>query len=190
MLYYSPQIWCSDDMDPVERLSIQEGTAMLYPVSAIGSHVAKSPNDISGREVSFESRAVAAMFGTFGYELDVTKLSEDELKQIPKQIARYKSIRRLILDGEYYRIASYRENKEYDAYMMVSEDKKEAFMIYMQVLSKAFSRSRLLRLEGLDSDMKYDVNGKVYDGDVLMNAGFLIPGSKDFEAQFIKITAV
>ncbi|WP_330389935.1 GH36 C-terminal domain-containing protein [Butyrivibrio hungatei] len=74
--------------------------------------------------------------------------------------------------------------------MIVSEDKKEAFMIYMQVLSKAFSRSRLLRLEGLDSDMKYDVNGKVYDGDVLMNAGLLIPGSNDFEAQFIKITAV
>lgn len=190
MLYYSPQIWCSDDMDPVERLSIQEGTAMLYPVSAIGSHVAKSPNDISGREVSFESRAVAAMFGTFGYELDVTKLSEDELKQIPDQIDRYKSIRRLILDGEYYRLASYRENKEYDAYMIVSEDKREAFMIYMQVLSKPYSRSRLLRLEGLDSDMKYDVNGKVYDGDVLMNAGLLIPGSKDFEAQFIKITAV
>lgn len=190
MLYYSPQIWCSDDMDPVERLSIQEGTAMLYPISAIGSHVAKSPNDISWREVSFESRAVAAMFGTFGYELDVTRLSENELKQIPEQITRYKSIRRLILDGDYYRIASYRENKEYDAYMIVSADKKEAFMVYMQVLSKPNSRSRLLRLEGLDCEQRYDVNGTIYYGDALMNAGLLIPRSKDFEARFIRITAV
>jgi alpha-galactosidase len=187
MLYYSPQIWCSDDMDPVERLSIQEGTAMLYPVSAIGSHVAKSPNDISWRSVSFESRAVAAMFGTFGYELDITKLPEEERNQIPGQIERYKSVRKLILEGNYYRIASYRENKEYDAYMIVSGDKKEAFMVYMQVLSKPNSISRRVKLQGLDPEVHYDVNGAIYGGDVLMNAGLPVQRKKDFEAQFVRI---
>lgn len=89
MLYFSPQIWCSDDTDAVERLVIQEGTALLYPLSAIGAHVSDCPNHTVGRNTPFETRGHVALAGTFGYELDITKIPEEDRKLIPEQVAMY-----------------------------------------------------------------------------------------------------
>ncbi|MCR5778110.1 MAG: alpha-galactosidase [Lachnospiraceae bacterium] len=194
MLYYSPQIWCSDDMDPVERLAIHEGTALLYPLSTIGSHVCKGKNDITGRKVPFKTRGISAMTGTFGYELDLTQISEEDRKAIPSQLKEYRAIQHLVQTGDYYRIASYRTNGRYDAFMNVSKDKKEAYLMYMQVLARPNDKGQRICLKGLDPDMRYEVEcedrKETYKGDVLMNVGFILPCIReDFSAVMIKISA-
>ena len=104
MLYYTPQIWCSDNTDAIERLKIQYGTSFGYPVSAMGSHVSAVPNHQTRRTTPFSTRGCVAMAGTFGYELDITKLTEEEKEQVRKQICRFKKYYDLIQYGEYYRL--------------------------------------------------------------------------------------
>ena len=157
MLYYSPQIWCSDDTDAVERLMIQEGTSLIYPLSTMGAHVSVVPNHVVGRSTSFETRGNVALAGTFGYELDITKLDDKDKAHIPHQIALYHKYNDLIRRGDYYRIASYRENHLYDCYEVVSKDKTEALITYVQVLKVPEDRSRILRIPGLDPDKEYAV---------------------------------
>ena len=147
MLYYSPQLWCSDDTDGVERLSIQEGTQLLYPLSAIGAHVSDCPNHATGRNTPFDTRAKVAMAGTFGYELDITEIPEADRKEISSQIALYKKYGSLIREGDYYRLASYRENHLYDCIEVVSKDKETALLTYVQVLAEPNMPSRRILLQ-------------------------------------------
>lgn len=194
MLFYSPQIWCSDDTDALERLTIQEGTAMLYPMSAIGSHVSSCPNHIVGRETPWDMRGDVALAGTFGYELDVTKLNENELRIVSRQINTYRKYCELIQKGDYYRIASYSVNLLYDCWQIVSKDKKESLVVYVQVKAVPNSHSRCIRLSGLKEENKYNVyteieescvnkdNDKqiympsgVYSGAQLMYMGIYLP---------------
>lgn len=191
MLYYSPQIWCSDDTDAIERLQIQEGTQLLYPVSAIGAHVSDCPNHITGRVTPFQTRGITALAGTFGYELDITKISEEERGMVPGQIAAYKKYAPLIREGDYYRIASYRENHLYDCYEIVSKDKLQAAVFLVQVLHEPGRKSRRIRLQGLDAHTLYEVDGKRYTGETLMYAGLLRNRMHgDFQAEVIDIQAV
>ena len=179
MLYYSPQIWCSDDTDAVERLEIQEGTALIYPLSAIGAHVSVCPNHSVGRVTPFETRAHVALAGTFGYELDITKLPKEDRSQIKDQTALYHKYNDLIRNGDYYRIASFSENGHYDCYMVVAKDKAEALVTYVQVRGLPNNKSRKFRLQGLDSHAAYWLEGtdETYTGELLMKAGYLF---KDF----------
>lgn len=189
MLYYSPQIWCSDDTDAIERLSIQEGTQLLYPLSTIGAHVSASPNHIVGRNTSFDLRGCVALAGTFGYELDITKLADEEKQQICEQIKRYKKYSRLIQQGDYYRIASYYDNKEYDCLEIMDDSGKNGIINYTQVMAKANVHSRRIYLQGLDENAYYRIENKVYSGSALMFAGFLIqPIHGDFAAKIFEIT--
>ncbi|MBR1874712.1 MAG: alpha-galactosidase [Eubacterium sp.] len=158
MLYYSPQIWCSDDTDAYERLSIQEGTALVYPVSCIGSHVSICPNHITGRVTPLRMRGDTALSGTFGYELDITKLSLKERQEISDQVKMYKSYSTLIREGEYYRIASGARTGLYDCWQIVSSDKDESLAVYTQIRAVPNSRSRRIRLKGLDEDKVYRVS--------------------------------
>ena len=175
MLYYSPQIWCSDDTDAVERLTIQEGTALIYPLSSIGAHVSVCPNHTVGRVTPFEARGNVALAGTFGYELDITKLSEEEHAEVREQVAAYHKYNDLVREGDYYRIASFRENGLYDCYMQVSKDRTEALVTYVQVRAAANSKSRKLRLDGLRPEGRYRLEGteEIYSGEILMKGGFL-----------------
>ncbi len=190
MLYYSPQIWASDDTDAIERLKIQEGTALIYPLSAIGAHVSDCPNHTVGRVTPFETRGHVALAGTFGYELDVTKISEDERNMIPNQVEMYHKYNDLIRRGDYYRIASFSENHNYDCYGVVSKDKTEALYTYVQVLGRPNYHSRKICFKGLAPDKRYVIQGEdgVYTGDVLMKAGYLIQNIYgDFKSRLIHI---
>lgn len=180
MLYYSPQIWCSDDTDAIERLSIQEGTALVYPLSTMGAHVSDCPNHAVGRVTPFETRGHVALAGTFGYELDVTRIPEEDRRMIPEQVAMYHKYNELIREGDYYRIASYRENHFYDCWATVSKDKKEMLLTYVQVLAYPRFRSRKIYLQGLDPNAVYHLEGteEHYSGEMLMQAGCLV----DYEA--------
>lgn len=192
MLYYSPQIWCSDDTDAVERLSIQEGTSMIYPLSAMGAHVSDCPNHTVGRSTPFETRGYVALAGTFGYELDVTKIPEEDRNQIPEQIKMYHKYNDLVREGNYYRLASYAQNHEFDCYMVVSQDKEEALITFVQVLNRPNCRSRKIRLKGLAADKNYicEESGRIYAGDTLMNAGILIENPwGDFKGKLFHLTA-
>jgi len=173
MLYYSPQIWCSDDTDAIERLSIQEGTALIYPLATMGAHVSACPNHTVSRTTPFATRGHVALAGTFGYELDITRLSWEDRVQVREQVWMYHRFNDLVRGGDYYRIASYRENREYDCWQVVSKDRSQALVTFVQVLSRANYHSRRVRLQGLDPDARYRVEGtdKVYGGDALMYAG-------------------
>lgn len=193
MLYYSPQIWCSDDTDAIERLIIQEGTALIYPLSAIGAHVSDCPNHTVGRTTPFETRGIVALAGTFGYELDVTKLSDADKEAIPKQVDTYHKYSSLIRRGDYYRIESYSENRLYDCWAVVSKDKKEALITFVQVMARPNMRNKRVRLKGLDEKLEYvnNADDKVYSGGALMYAGLDINcGGGDFKAVLIHLTQI
>ena len=176
MLYYSPQIWCSDDTDAVERLSIQEGTAIVYPLSSMGAHVSDCPNHVLGRPVPFETRGHIALAGTFGYELDITRISDEDKNMIPKQVEMYHKYNDLVREGDYFRLASVRENGIYDSWMVVKKDRKECLVTFVGVMNRPNYKPFKIRLEGLIPDKLYkdEDTGKEYYGDILMNAGITI----------------
>ena len=173
MLFYSPQIWCSDDTDAVERLKIQEGTALIYPLSSMGAHVSDCPNHTVGRVTPFETRGYVALAGTFGYELDVTKIPDKDREMIPEQVAMYHKYNDLVREGDYYRIASYAENHYYDCYGVVSKDKEEALFTFVQVINRPNHHSRRICFKGLAPEKFYRLEGKegIYSGEALMKAG-------------------
>ncbi len=192
MLYYSPQIWCSDDTDAVERLGIQEGTALLYPLSTIGAHVSDCPNHTVGRVTPFETRGHVALAGTFGYELDITRIPQEDRDMIPGQVELYHKYNDLIRRGDYYRIASYRDNHFYDCYEVVAKDRSEALLFYIQVMNRPNYHSRIIKVPGLDDTRRYRVEGeeRTYAGSTLRNAGLVIPNMwGDFQSKLIHIVA-
>jgi len=176
MLYYSPQIWCSDDTDAIERLKIQEGTAMVYPLSTMGAHVSDCPNHTVGRTTPFETRGYVALSGTFGYELDITKISEEDRNMIPKQIEMYHKYNDLVRTGDYYRIANYSENNSFDCWSVVSKDKSEALVTCIQVMGRPNYHSRRIKLKGFEENSMYknEKTNEIYSGGALMNAGINI----------------
>ncbi len=177
MLYYSPQIWTSDNTDAVDRLRIQEGTALIYPLSSMGAHVAACPSHTNGRVTPFATRGLVSLPGCFGYELDLTKLTEEELDMIPGQLENYRKYGPVFHGGDYYRLASYGENGEYDALMSVSKDKRTAVLDYVHVMSRQRRRSVLLPLRGLDEETLYrsSETGEVRSGAGWMYGGMVMP---------------
>jgi alpha-galactosidase len=159
MLYYAPQTWTSDDTDAVERLKIQYGTSMLYPISSMGSHVSAIPNHQLHRLTSLHMRFAVAIFGTFGYELDPLALTEDEKEEIRDQVRFMKKYRQLIQFGTFYRLQSPFAGTE-TAWMVVSEDKKQAIVGYYRVLQEINAPFRRLKLQGLAPDRLYAISGK------------------------------
>ncbi len=178
MLYYCPQIWCSDDTDAFERTKIQYGTSFFYPVSAVGSHVSAVPNHQTGRITSLEARAVTAMSGSFGYELDLNTLSDDEKQEVKEQIVRFKKDGPLIHNGLYYRLSD-SLNDKYALWGFVSEDKKEVLVHGVIFRTEPNRTQYLAKLRGLLPDTNYRLaeNGEVYKGSALMNGGILLPKS-------------
>lgn len=181
MLYYAPQVWTSDNTDAVDRIKIQYGTSYAYPISSIGSHVSASPNHQVFRDTPIETRANVAYFGTFGYELDITKLPEEEIEEMKKQITFMKEHRELIQKGVFYRLKSPFEGNS-SAWQVVSNDKSEVLAAYFRILEPAHGKFERIYLKGLDKTAKYSVKecfGAEMDygthyGDELMYAGLSV----------------
>lgn len=193
MIYYSPQIWCSDDTDAMERLRIQEGTALIYPLSCMGAHVSDCPNHILNRVTPFSTRGNVALAGTFGYELDITKIAEEDREQIPGQVEQYHKYNHLVQSGDYYRIASWSSEKPYDCWAVVSKDREEVLVTCVQVLASPNRNSYCMRLKGLDSEKLYclEETGEIFGGDELMQCGILISGlSGDFQSKLFYFKSV
>jgi alpha-galactosidase len=186
MLFYCPQIWCSDDTDAIERLEIQRGTSYGYPVSAVGSHVSASPNHQTGRAVPLYTRGIVAQSGTFGYELNPEALSDADKEEIRKQIAAYHQYSGLITQGRYYRLNELDSPDEFSAWMFVSEDQSEALVNLVISHIRANGPLPFIKLCGLSPEKAYRLDGtdQVYSGAALMHGGY------SFELPFGDYTAM
>ena len=176
MLHYMPQTWTSDNTDAIERLKIQYGTSLVYPNVSMGCHVSAIPNHQVHRMTPLNTRGVVAMSGNFGYELDITKLSDEEKEMIKEQIKNYKEIRETIQFGDYYRLSSPFESNDV-AWMFVSKDKKEVVVSFVRQSALPHPKFESLKLVGLEEDASYEVVGEdaVFGGDELMYVGLNVP---------------
>ena len=166
MLYYSPQIWTSDNTDPIERLAIQFGTSLCYPASTMGAHVSFCPR------TGFDVKGDVALWGTFGYELDPTRLTDADRALIKEQIADYHKYYDLIRYGDLYRLISPWDGKRRVAWEIVSPDKKCALLTSVSTRYVTMERF-FLRLRGLDPEKMYknSANGEINSGAFLMYSG-------------------
>ncbi|MFS0862665.1 alpha-galactosidase [Fredinandcohnia sp. 179-A 10B2 NHS] len=205
MLYYAPQTWTSDDSDAIERLKIQYGTSLVYPLSSMGAHVSAVPNHQVGRVTDIDMRADVAYFGMFGYELDVTRMTDKEKEIMKQQINFYKEHRNLIMQGTFFRLQSpFEGDGNVTSWMVVSQDRREALVGYYRVLARPNPGFSHLLLKGLDSNVEYKINGRdtTYFGDELQNVGLLLDkefsGAEssvnrikgDFTSRIYKLSAV
>ena len=176
MMYYTPQIWCSDNTDAVDRLRIQYGTSFFYPMSTVSAHVSAVPNHQTGRITSLRTRGIVAMTGAFGYELSLGKLSAEEKEEIREQIRQYKEFEPLISTGDYYRLSNPFEDA-CAAWMFVSKDRKRVLLHVVLLENHGNMIVNYVRLKELLPDVVYEEegSGKRYCGCALMQAGIPIP---------------
>lgn len=217
MLYYTPQIWCSDNTDAIERLWIQYGTSFGYPVSAMGAHVSAVPNHQTGRITPFSTRSSVAMAGTFGYELDVTKLSEVERAEVKQQINRFRRFYHLIQQGEYYRLLP-PSDRQCTVWEMAEQDGSEALVTAVYHYVRSSGEPVIVKIQGLRPEKKYQIrlnlddmgimgeqakkyfmeylpygyrDGEWITGAALQQCGLAIPGPmEEYQAWQIHISAL
>ena len=191
MHHFMPQAWTSDDTDPIERLKIQNGTSYIYPVSTMGAHVSASPNHQTGRETPLKTRGVVAYFGTYGLELDVTKMTREEKDEIKRQIVEFKKHYELIQRGKYYRLISPYDTEHLYCSWMVAND-NEALVAIVKNKNTANSSDEIVRLKGLDKNAFYKINGEgAYLGGALMSHGLPIPSLwGDYQSTLIHLERI
>lgn len=153
MLYYTPQIWCSDNTDAIARLSIQYGTSFCYPAASMGAHVSVVPNQQTGRTSPLSTRAAVAMAGTFGYELDITKMEPDEREAVRKQIEFFKKYADLMHEGDYYRLTTPKDIAT--IWEMTDKDGKEALITVVYHGVESNPAPVHIKVPGLAPDKKY-----------------------------------
>ena len=193
MLYYVPQFWCSDDSDAIERCYIQYGTRMVMPATTMGAHVSITPNHQVGRMTPLNTRGYMAMCGTFGYEIDLLSVSQQDLDEMKEQIKEFKELRDTIHYGNQYRLISPYDTKDSafhpisNCVSYVSDDKSKCVTFHVTILGRANPGEKRLKFRGLDENAVYieKSTGKKYGGDLLMNIGLLVLDKKDYESQLI-----
>ena len=176
MLFYTPQIWCSDNTDAIARLDIQYGTSFCYPLSCISSHISTVPNHQTGRVTPLETRILVASTGSSGYELDPEVLSNDDKTKIKESIKKYKENRSFISQGKYYRLTE-TDDKNHNVWMIVDEKKNKAQLSYIEMDATANGPEKRIKLFGLDEKKQYrnSLNSLILSGKTLMKLGFILP---------------
>ena len=193
MMTYFPQIWCSDNTDAPSRLVIQYGTSFAYPISTMGSHVSVCPNKKTKRTVPFKTRAITAMHGTFGYELDPAKMTEDEMSECAEYTALYKEYQSLIFGGDYYRLSSPYDGELFTAWEFVSKDKNDALVFAVMQEISIMDRNCYVHVRGLEENSLYKIEetGQVLSGAALKNAGILLPHTKpQYSSYMFKLSKI
>lgn len=186
MLYYNPQIWCSDNTDAINRLRIQYGTSFFYPPSTMGAHLSASPSHQTGRVTPFATRGDVALAGSFGYELDLCKLTPEEKEQVKAQVAEFKELYSLTHEGTYYRLTDIaglgaggpvgapREN--FAAWEFVEKDESRALVEFVKTDKEDNPIADHIRIRGLSDDKRYrcSLNGHVKSGRDWKRAGLTL----------------
>ena len=190
MLYYAPQIWCSDNTDAVNRLDIQYGTSFFYPTSTMGAHVSAVPNHQTGRITPFATRGNVAMAGTFGYELDLNLVTDEEKAMVKEQLAQFDRFYDLTHEGDYYRLTAPKEG-ELMVWEFVAKDKSKAVSGVVKTDAQGNPLPLHVPVAGLAPDRKYrcSYNGSVHTGSVWNNCGLtLMEIPKEYESLLIEWT--
>lgn len=191
MIYYTPQIWCSDNTDAIDRIKIQYGTSFGYPMSAISAHVSACPNHQTKRSTPFSTRGNVAATGAFGYELNLLQLSDNDKAMIKSQVAFYKKHEQLLRFGKYYRLTNPFENREYAAWQFVSADMSKSLLCFVLLRNECNKPITIIRMKGLDPSAVYSVNDKPYTGTALMHGGLRISMlDGDYESLMIEIVKI
>ena len=172
MLHYYPQYWVSDNNHPIDRLKLHYGTSFVYPPSCMGAHISDS-----GKLVPLKTKAVVAMGGTFGYELDATHLTEEEQMLCREQSALFRKYYHIIIKGDYYRLSNPFETGNMTAWQHVTKDRQESLLSVVVTNLTCNGPQEYVRAKGLETDTMYSVNDGQYtlSGSALMNAGLPIP---------------
>jgi alpha-galactosidase len=190
-LQYFPQIWTSDNMDPLSRLKIQFGTSMVYPPSTMGSHVGASPNHVTKRIQTFKFRAhVALMGGSFGFELDPDKLTDQEREQMPALVALAEQISPIVIKGDFYRLVLPEDSQD-PAALVLSEDGSQGVLFAFHLFSTVAHEMPFIKLQGLDATARYRLDGEtVVSGATLMNGGIKFPFDCEYDSKVVLIERV
>ncbi|WVQ71903.1 hypothetical protein IAR50_001445 [Cryptococcus sp. DSM 104548] len=184
LMYYWPQSWTSDDTDAYERLFIQFGTTLTYPASSMGAHVSTVPNHQLGRTTPLEFRAhVAVMGGSFGFELDLGTLGDQEKEEVKDLIKLAERVNPLVVQGNMYKLAL-PETSNWPAALFVSQDRSQAVLLAFQIRSTISSVVSPLKLQGLEEDALYKVDGEMYQGSTLMKAGLRLDWRKGSKGDY------
>lgn len=189
MLYYMPQFWTSDDTDPVERLCIQYGTSLVYPPCTMGAHVSASPNHQTGRATAFKTRCDVALGGNFGFELDLSKQTPEDLATAKEAVELVKEVRKTLQQGQYTRL----ENPftgNFAAWQFVSSDEREVVLCAYQRLTMPNAIAHRVRMTGLDENARYvdQETGETYSGAALMYVGLPVGYLRgDFTSRIIRL---
>lgn len=154
MMYYSPQIWCSDNTDAINRLSIQYGSSFFYPISTVGSHVSVCPNHQTGRVTPFQTRGDVALAGSFGYEMDLNKISEEEKEMVKEQVAAMHEYYELTHEGLYYRLTGLKK-QDFMAWEFVAEDQSRALLTIVKTDAEGNMLPVHTKVCGLAEDKLY-----------------------------------
>lgn len=186
VLEYFPQIWTSDNTDALERITIQFGTSLAYPPSAMGAHLSAVPNAQTGRTIPVAFRGhVAMMGGSFGLELDPAELHEDEKAEVPGLIALAEKVNPIVLTGDMWRL-SLPEESNWPAALFISEDGNHAVLFYFQLAANVNHATPWIRLQGLDPKALYSIDGSgSYSGSTLMNMGLQYYFSSDYGSKVV-----
>jgi alpha-galactosidase len=177
MMYYTPQIWCSDNTDAVDRLRIQYGTSFFYPACTVGAHVSAVPNHQTGRTTSLRTRGVVAMAGGgFGYELDPGTMTEEEKEEVKQQIVQYRKYAELIRTGDYYRLSD-PFCDPYVSWLIISQDGRQALLSVVMLEIHGNMKVNYVKLKGLEREALYEEQntGRSFYGSALMEAGLPMP---------------
>ena len=187
IMTYFPQTWCSDNTDAPSRLVIQYGTSFAYPISTMGSHVSVCPNKKTKRTVPFKTRALTAMHGTFGYELDPAKMTDEEMSECAEYTALYKEYQPLIFGGDYYRLSSPYDGELFTAWEFVSKDKSSALVFAVMQEISIMDKNCYVHLRGLKDDSFYRIEQteQILSGAVLKNVGILLPHTKPQYSSYV-----
>lgn len=187
MLTYFPQIWCSDNTDAPSRLKIHYGTSFAYPVSTMGAHVSVCPNKKTKREVPWKTRAITAMHGTFGYELDPSQMTVEERQECTKYSEFYREHSQLITEGDYYRLSSPYDDSIYVAWQFVSKDKAKSLVFVVTEDISVIDKNSYVHMKGLEKDSMYEIEetGQCLSGAALRNIGILLPNTQPQYSAFV-----
>lgn len=184
MLHYMPQTWTSDNTDALARIDIQYGTSICYPYSSMGAHVSAVPNHQVRRTTPISFRGNVAIPGQFGYELDLTKLSDEDIAEIKEQTKFYEKYGEVFHRGDLYRLRN--PLGDYmSAIEFVSEDKNTVIVMLYSHKGTANAVLDYVCLGGLDAGAEYKKteNGEIWTGEALMNVGIPFMADTDYKSR-------
>lgn len=186
MLYYSPQIWTSDNTDPYLRTVIQLGTSLAYPASSISCHYTHAK--IAGIDVNEDLRFVSAAFGAYGYEMDPTAISAEEREKLMTYTQIQRRCEPIMLSGDLYRIL-HENDGDFASYIQVSKDKSSAVFTFIQYRYSPLRQELRVKLKGLQEDAYYrsSADGRIYQGATLMKVGLWMEGIQSVSGKAIQI---